>query len=106
SSTKDSGADAAVTINGASAQANGLNVSYRSTNLDVEFDVNAAFNTPGTGTFTITGGGATFALGSKVSESDKASIGIGSVSTGSLGDSTDGYLSALASGGDASLSSN
>jgi flagellin len=106
STTKDSGQDAAVTINGAEAQANGVNVSYRSSNLDVEFDLDPSFNLPGTGTFTITGGGATFSLGSKVSESDKASIGIQSVSTGSLGDANDGYLSALASGGDAALSSN
>jgi flagellin len=105
SATKDLGQDAQVTINGAQAQANGLGVSFRNSNLDLEFDLNATFNTPGTDTFTITGGGATFALGSKVSETDKASIGVASVSTGSLGDSTNGYLSALASGGSASLSS-
>jgi flagellin len=103
--SKDLGQDASVTINGAEAQANGLNVSYRSSNLDVEFDLDSTFNTAGTGTFTITGGGATFSLGSKVTETDKASIGIGSVSTGSLGDATIGYLTALASGGDASLNS-
>jgi flagellin len=40
-----------------------------------------------------------------VSETDKTSIGIASVSTGSLGDANDGYLSALASGGDAALNS-
>jgi flagellin len=105
SASKDLGQDASVTINGAEAQANGVNVSYRSSNLDVEFDLDPTFNLPGTGTFTVTGGGASFSLGSKVSESDKASIGIQSVSTGSLGDATDGYLSALASGGVASLNS-
>jgi flagellin len=105
SATKDLGQDAAVTINGASAQTNGLNVSYRSSNIDVEFDLDSTFNTPGTGTFTITGGGANFALGSKVSETDKASIGIQSVSTGSLGDTNSGFLSELASGGTANLSS-
>jgi flagellin len=103
--TKDSGQDASITINGAEAQADGLAVSYRSSNLDVEFDLDSSFNLPGTGTFSITGGGASFSLGSKVSESDKASVGIQSVSTGSLGDANDGYLSALASGGDASLNS-
>jgi flagellin len=106
SATKDLGQDAAVTINGASAQTNGLNVSYRSSNIDVEFDLDSSFNTPGTGTFTITGGGANFALGAKVSETDKASIGIQSVSTGSLGDTNNGFLSELASGGTANLSSN
>jgi flagellin len=103
--TKDYGRDAAVTINGAEAQANGKAVSYRSSNLDIEFDLDTTFNTPGTDSFVVTGGGASFALGSKVSEGDKASIGIASVSTGSLGDSNTGFLSALASGGDASLES-
>jgi flagellin len=103
--TKDLGQDASVTINGAEAQANGLAVSFRSSNLDIEFDLDSSFNLPGTDSFVVTGGGASFALGSKVTETDKASIGIASVSTGSLGDSNNGYLSALASGGDASLDS-
>jgi flagellin len=103
SSTKDFGRDAVVQVNGADAQADGLSISYRSSNLDIEFDLDATFNVAGTDDFVVTGGGANFALGSKVSESDKASIGISSVSTGSLGDSTNGYLSALASGGDAAL---
>jgi flagellin len=105
STSKDYGRDAAVTINGGEAQANGLAISYRSSNLDIEFRLDSTFNKAGTDSFTVTGGGATFALGSKVTESDKASIGIASVSTGSLGDSTVGYLSALASGGSASLDS-
>ena len=106
SSGKDYGRNAEVTVNGATAQANGLGVSYRSSNLDVEFDLDSTFNKTGTGNFTITGGGAAFSLGSKVSESEKASIGVASVSTGSLGDSTNGYLSALASGGAANLNTN
>src|SRR5688572_20019201 len=97
SATKDNGRDAVVNVNGAQAQANGRAISFRSTNLDVEFDLDSAFNVAGTGSFSITGGGADFALGSKVSESDKASVGIASVSTGSLGDSTNGYLSELSS---------
>ena len=71
----------------------------------MQFDLNAGFNKPGTGTFQITGGGATFSLGSKVTETDKASIGIGSVSTGSLGNTSLGYLSSLASGQGNNLSS-
>ena len=103
--TKDTGVDAAVTVNGAEAQVDGLSVSYRSSNLDVEFDVDSTFNLPGSTTFEITGGGATFALGSKVAEGDKASIGIASVTTGSLGDNANGYLSSLGSGGTNSLTS-
>jgi flagellin len=95
---KDTGADAAVTVNGAQAQTDGRHVSFRNSNLDVEFDLDSSFNLPGSTTFEITGGGATFALGSKVTEGDKASIGVGSVSTGSLGDAS-GYLASLGSGG-------
>jgi flagellin len=105
SANKDLGRDAVVNVNGAQAQANGLSIAFRSSNLDVEFDLDSTFNVAGTGTFSVTGGGANFALGSKVSESDKTSLGITSVSTGSLGDSTNGFLSELSSGGNASLSS-
>jgi flagellin len=105
SATKDFGRDAAVTINGAEAQTEGLAVSFRSSNLDIEFDLDSSFNVPGTDDFVVTGGGAAFSLGSKVTETDKASIGIASVSTGSLGDNNNGFLSALASGGEAALDS-
>jgi flagellin len=103
--TKDTGQDADVTVNGAQAQSDGLNVSYRSSNLDIEFDLDQTFNKAGTGTFNITGGGAVFSLGSKVTETDKASVGIASVSTGSLGDNNVGYLSSLSSGGASDLKS-
>ncbi len=99
------GRDAAVTVNGAAATAKGLNVSYRSSDLDISVDLGTAFNTTGNDNFNITGGGATFALGSKVTEGGKASIGIGAVTTGSLGDITSGYLNSLGSGKANSLSS-
>lgn len=102
---KDTGRDAAITINGAAAQADGLHVSFRSSDLDLETDLKSAFNTVGNDSFYITGGGATFALGSKVTEGNKASIGIGSVTTGSLGDLVNGFLSSLGSGKANSLTS-
>ncbi|HEV7299645.1 MAG TPA: flagellin [Tepidisphaeraceae bacterium] len=106
SSNKDYGTDAAVTVNGAAAQTDGLKVAYRSSNLDLEFDLDTTVNVNNqTKTFGVTGGGATFSLGSKVTETDKASIGIASVSTGSLGDSAVGYLSTLGSGGANALTS-
>jgi len=101
----DYGRDASVTINGAAAQAKGLSVSYRGSNLDIELELKEAFNTVGNDSFYITGGGATFSLGSKVTETEKASIGIQSVTTGNLGDSSIGYLSSLGSGATNSLSS-
>ena len=101
---RDAGTDAAVRVNGAAAEVDGLAVSYRSSTLDVEFDLTAGLNAGNTKTFAVTGGGAEFSLGSKVSEGDKTGIGIQSVSTGSLGGGTVGYLSTLASGGDNDLS--
>jgi flagellin len=106
SATKSTGADANVTINGAAAEVAGLDVSYRNANLDVGLDIAAKFDKPSSSTFYVTGGGATFQLGAQVNQTNEASIGIGSVSTGDLGDSFDGYLSSIGSGGANSLSSN
>ncbi len=99
------GRDARVTVNGAAATAKGLSVSYRSSDLDVSIDLGTAFNTAGNDNFSITGGGATFGLSSKVTEGGKASIGLAAVTTGSLGDTISGYLSSLGSGMTNSLSS-
>jgi len=106
SGTKTAGADAGVTINGATAEANGLAISYRNASLDVSLDLATNYDLPTSTTFYVTGGGATFQLGSEVDATNKASIGVSSVSTGDLGDSFNGYLSSIGSGGSNSLSSN
>jgi flagellin len=100
------GTDAKVSVNGAAATVAGTDVTYRDNNLDLSFTLSTDLNKDQTKTFTITGGGATFSLGSKVTDAQKASIGIQSVNTSSLGDATLGYLSSLASGGLNSLTSN
>jgi flagellin len=105
SAQTDYGRDAQLTINGASAQAKGLAVSYRSSGLDVSFDVDTAFNNAGSGNFYVTGGGASFAIAGKVTEGGKKSIGIDAITTGNLGNSTTGFLSTLASGGTNDLNS-
>ncbi|HXE52559.1 MAG TPA: flagellin [Tepidisphaeraceae bacterium] len=99
SSGKAFGTDAQVNVNGAKATVHGTDVTYRDNNLDMDFTLSSGLNAGQTKTFGITGGGATFSLGSKVQDTLKASIGVQSVSTGSLGDATTGYLSSLASGG-------
>src|SRR5436190_311076 len=104
-STHDTGRDATVTVNGGTAEVNGLNVTYRTSELDIELTLKPAFNVVGSDDFYITGGGAVFAMGSKVTENDKASIGIQSVTTGSLGNNSIGFLSTLGSGKANSLSS-
>ena len=105
SATKSTGVDAGVTINGAAAEANGLAISYRNASLDVSLDLATNYDKPTSTTFYVTGGGATFQLGSQVNATNKASIGIASVSTGDLGDSFNGYLSSIGSGGANDLSS-
>jgi flagellin len=103
---RDAGRDAVVKVNGATATVDGKAVSFRNSNLDVEFNLDDAANiTNGVASFDITGGGATFGLGAKATETDKAAIGIASVSTGSLGDGTNGYLSTLGTGGANALNS-
>jgi len=113
-SGKASGKNAAVTVNGAAATVDGLNVTYRDASLDIDLQLTAkgyaGFTATGTNaglakTFGVTGGGASFSLGSKVSENGKANIGIGSVSTSSLGNGVIGYLNSLGTGGANSLSS-
>jgi flagellin len=104
-SGKAYGKDAKVNVNGAAATVDGTDVTYRDNNIDLTFTASAALNNGKTKTFGITGGGATFSLGSKVTDSLKTSIGIQSVSTGSLGDSATGFLNSLASGGANQLTS-
>ncbi len=106
SATESYGADANITVNGAAAEVAGLDASYRNSSLDVSFNINSKDDKPSSSTFYITGGGATFQLGSQVTANGQASIGVGSVSTGDLGDSFNGYLSSLGSGGANNLSSN
>ncbi|MDW8263495.1 MAG: flagellin, partial [Phycisphaerales bacterium] len=69
---KDFGRDAVVTVNGSAAQARGKAISFRSGNLDLEFNLADSFNVDnGSSSFVVTGGGAKFALGSKATESEK-----------------------------------
>ena len=105
-SGKATGTDAIVTVNGAAATVAGKDVTYRSNDLDIALTLSAGLNGGKSKTFGITGGGATFELGSTVTETAKASLGIQSVSTGSLGDNINGFLSSLASGGTNALTGN
>ena len=104
--TKAFGTDAVVTVNGAKATANGKDVSYNNDALDVSFTLSTALNAANaTKTFGITGGGASFQFGETVNEGGKASVGIQSVSTSSLGNLNVGFLSSLSSGQANDLSS-
>lgn len=102
-SAEDSGADAAVTINGQAAAVDGLNVSFNNNGLSLAFSISTSFNKDGgTTTFDVTtDGGATFQLGSD--ESTRSTIGIDGLYSQQLGASAVGYLSSLQSGQSAEL---
>jgi flagellin len=101
---KDFGRDATVNINGQAAQVKGLIARVASSSLDVTVTLAQAFNSDAnSSTFEITGGGATFQLAPKLDLSGKASLGIQAVTTGQLGNATEGFLTTLKSGGVANV---
>jgi len=103
---KDYGEDYSATINGTSATGTGKKLTLRTAMLDAEIDLTTAAGlSTATETFYITGGGADFALGSKVDAIGLESIGIDNIADTSLGNPIDGYLNTLKSGGTNSLSS-
>jgi flagellin len=80
------GSNALLTVNGAAAISNGLEVHVVTANLDADFTLNSSANVAGaTKTFGITGGGATFSLGAQVNTANTASISLGTVDTASIG---------------------
>ncbi len=98
---RDTGQDVGAIINGIKASGNGLTATVDSSNLAISLTLTkSAAQTAGTiNALTITGGGATFNLGANVNLGSQVRLGIGSVSTDSLGNTTDGFLSDLSSGG-------
>lgn len=97
---EDNGVDPTVLVNGQVADARGLRVDIRTNGLDGRFYLSQAFAQSATNTsFDVTGGGSTFQLGPSVTPAAQVSIGINSVSSGSLGNSVIGFLNSLKSGG-------
>jgi flagellin len=103
--SKDFGRDADVSINGQKASVDGLTASVRTNDLDVDVTLDKNFNTVNTAgtSFSITGGGAKFQIGSRVQRQGQIQIGVGSVNSTNLGNKTIGFLNSLGSGGDTSL---
>jgi flagellin len=102
---KNYGTNAQVNINGSAAEVDGLTASLRTGDTDLSVTLTAGFaqQTATASTFAITGGGAKFQLGSEINRQGQVQIGVGSVATTKLGDSTIGFLSSLGSGGANSL---
>ena len=101
--TRDEGVDVSVLVNGVAATADGLEVKSRSTALNADFTLTAAFaqtTLAGSNTtiFGILGGGATFQIGPEIDNNGQVSLGIPSVTSANLGDNVVGLLSTLRSG--------
>jgi len=103
----DSGVDVGVLINGQQASSSGLRADVRANGLDARIFLTSAFaQVQSSTTFNITGGGSTFQLGPEINPAAQASLGIGSISTGNLGNSVVGFLRTLASGESNQVSKN
>jgi flagellin len=97
----DYGQDVQANINGQSITGSGLDISVRTTTLDANLTLAAAFGevtTGGTTMFGITGGGAKFAISPQLDMNGLASLGIESVDTTALGDNNLGWLYSIGSG--------
>jgi flagellin len=97
--TKDYGEDAVITVNGQTTTVNGVNTSFNLGGAAGSLTLTESFiKTKGSSeSFAIEGGGATFAITPNVTET--YTIGIGSLGSSKLGNSTVGYLHQLKSGG-------
>lgn len=106
---RDVGVDGTFTVNGASAVVKGLEASVRAGDLSLDLTLSSAFgggtSSETSTTFEITGGGAVFSISPTVGLSGQESLGIAEVSSGALGNASDGYLSSLGTGLTNSLTS-
>lgn len=101
---EDYGVDAQVTVNGQKVAVDGKEVHYQAGGVSASFILTDDYNdgtATGDETFTISGGGATFLLGTTADT--KATIGISGLYTQQLGTADTGYLSSLRGGGENSL---
>ncbi|KPK77650.1 MAG: hypothetical protein AMJ79_02600 [Phycisphaerae bacterium SM23_30] len=95
----DYGIDVVASVNGTSTTGAGKKITVRTSMLDIEILLtNSAAMANTTETFTISAGGADFAIGSRVDAIGMESIAIKNVAPSSLGNNTDGYLNTLKSG--------
>jgi flagellin len=102
SSSRDIGSDIVARVNGIQADGKGNQLSINTSTLDLSLTIDPT-STASTLSFNITGGGALFQLGGDVVSNQQARLGIGSVSSSSLG-GTSGRLYQLGSGQARSLS--
>lgn len=96
----DTGADVTAIVNGMTVNGEGLKVTARTTTLDADITLSAAFGSDvssGTTKFGVIGGGAQFMIAPKLDLNALATLGINSVATTALGEGQE-LLYTLASG--------
>lgn len=102
---RDTGEDVLALVNGNLALGKGLDLSLRTSVLNLELSLTsgaaATLNTPYE--FTITGGGATYQIGPQINTQQQVGFGIQSVAANNLGDSIVGFLNSVQTGGANSL---
>jgi flagellin len=102
---RDEGQDVVASVNGTKARGNGKTISVSSEGLDMEMTLtNAQATAAGAvAALTVSGGGATFNIGPEINVGNQIRIGLQSTAARNIGNSTDGYLDSLGSGGTNSL---
>jgi len=100
--SRTTGRDAVATVNGISATANGLKLSFSSSLMKLEVVLAESFadgsNPLGTANFAVTDGGALFQLGPQVNTNLQENIGVKSIQANKLGNPIVGFLSELKTG--------
>jgi flagellin len=94
----DYGNDVKANVNGQTITGDGLKLTTRTSVLDANLTLAAAFGnitTGGTTRFAVTGGGGDFAIAPKLDLNSLASLGITAINTTMLGDSDTGFLYSL-----------
>ena len=102
STPRDTGRDAVALINGALSLGDGNHLTLKTSQLDIELDLDQDFGTGATA-FAITSGGALFQVGPEVNSNLQVNLGVRSVAASRLGTSEIGFLSQIQSGEQFSL---
>ncbi len=97
--THDEGRDAIAMVNGARSTGDGNHLRLKTSSLDLELVLDRQFAVGQTSTFDITGGGALFQLGPRVTSNLQTGVGIPSVAASRLGETGTGFLSQVLTGG-------
>ena len=104
---RDSGRDAAGTVNGIAASARGDLLQVDSDTLRLQLKLAPGLNKNAASTvFTLTGGGLAFQLGDSTAAADQAAVGIQRMDAAGLGSTALGFLSQIATGQSYDLLSN